>query len=408
MYRFSIVGEYLAMAWAALKTHKLRSFLTTLGIFIGVLTIITIFTTIQGINEYVIGELSNIGSSTVYVEKFPWIIQGDFWKYRNRKNITYKEYRALADQAQEADYIAPRIFTFKTVKYHNEAYERVPVIGTNEQYKDTDNVNPDRGRFFTQLDVNRNHNVCVIGHDVAQNLFKEESPLGKRIRVGSQKYMVIGVNEKRGKVFGQSMDNFVLVPIGTFQGATAGHRGMAVAMAVRDVAKLEDMKEEARGILRRVRKINPGDEDDFALNQQDQLTKAYQSLTGTLFAVVFVIGAVSLVVGGIGITNIMLVSVTERTKEIGIRKAIGARRRNILAQFVIEAIAIASIGGVIGIVFGYIIGNFVLSQMNLSTGVSLSSIFVGFGFSTFVGVVAGFYPAWKAARMNPIDSLHYE
>jgi putative ABC transport system permease protein len=396
------------MAWAALKTHKLRSFLTTLGIFIGVLTIITIFTTIQGINQYVIGELSNIGSSTVYVEKFPWIIQGDFWKYRNRKNITYKEYEALAEQADEADFIAPRIFAMKTVKYRNEVYERVPVIGTNEQYKDTDNVNPDRGRFFTQLDIQRNHNVCVIGHDVAENLFKNDSPLGHRIRVGSQKYTVIGVNEKRGKVFGQSMDNFVLVPIGTFQGATGGHRGMAVALAVTDLARLEDMKEEARGILRRVRKIAPSEADDFALNQQDQLTRAYQSLTGTLFAVVFVIGAVSLVVGGIGITNIMLVSVTERTREIGIRKAIGARKRNILAQFVIESIAIASIGGLIGIVFGYIIGNFVLSQMSLSTGVSVSSIVVGFGFSAFVGIVAGFYPAWKAARMNPIDALHFD
>jgi putative ABC transport system permease protein len=248
----------------------------------------------------------------------------------------------------------------------------------------------------------------VIGHDVAENLFKNETPLGKRIRVGSQKYMVIGVNEKRGKVFGQSMDNFVLVPIGTFQGATTGHRGMAVALAVTDVSKLEDMKEEARGILRRVRKIDAGDEDDFALNQQDQLTRAYQSLTGTLFAVVFVIGTVSLIVGGIGITNIMLVSVTERTREIGIRKAIGARRRNILAQFVIEAIAIASIGGFIGIVFGYIFGNFVLSQMSLSTGVSISSIMIGFGFSAFVGIVSGFYPAYKAARMNPIDALHYE
>jgi putative ABC transport system permease protein len=408
MYRFSIIGEYLAMAWAALKTHKLRSFLTTLGIFIGVMTIITIFTTIQGINEYVIGQLSNIGSSTVYVEKFPWIIQGDFWKYRNRRNITYKEYEALLTQTREADYVAPRIFALKTVKYENEVYESVPVIGTNEQYKDTDNVNPDQGRFFTQLDITRNHNVCIIGYDVAQNLFKNESPLGKRIRIGSQKYLVIGVNEKRGKVFGQSMDNFVIVPIGTFQGATEGHRGMAIALAVKDISKLDDMKEEARGILRRVRKISPGDADDFALNQQDQLTSAYRNLTGTLFAVVFVIGAVSLLVGGIGITNIMLVSVTERTREIGIRKAIGAKKRNILGQFVIESIAIASIGGVIGIVFGYIIGNFILSQMSLSTGVSVSSIMVGFGFSAFVGIVAGFYPAWKAAGMNPIDSLHYE
>jgi putative ABC transport system permease protein len=168
------------------------------------------------------------------------------------------------------------------------------------------------------------------------------------------------------------------------------------------------MKDEARGILRRVRKVPPNEEDDFALNQQDQLTNLYRSLTGTLYMIIFVIGGVSLVVGGIGITNIMLVSVTERTKEIGIRKAIGAKRRNILSQFLIEAVAISSVGGILGILLGYLGGSAILAQMKLSTGVSLSSILVGYGFSTFVGVVAGFYPAWKGARMNPIDSLHYE
>jgi putative ABC transport system permease protein len=376
--RFSLLGEYFVMAWMALKSHKMRSALTTLGILIGVTTIITIFTTIQGMNEYVIGELSNIGSSTVYVEKWPWVIRGDFWRYRNRKEVTYKEYEALAKYSKTADYISPAVWALRTVKYKNEVYERVPVLGTNEQYKDTDNVAPADGRFLTEMDVYRNHKVCVLGDEVAKNLFKDESPIGKRVKVGSDKYRVIGVNEKQGQVFGQSMDNYVLVPYGTFRRVMSGHRGMRISMTVSDVSKLEDMKDEIRG------------------------------LTGTLFAIIFVIGGISLLVGGIGITNIMLVSVTERTKEIGIRKAIGARRRNILSQFIIESIAIASIGGIIGIILGYFGGSIVLSQMELNTGVSLSVIMVGFGFSSFVGVAAGFYPAWKAAKMNPIDSLHFE
>jgi putative ABC transport system permease protein len=408
MNKFAIFGEYLSMAWMALKTHKLRSILTTIGIFIGVTTIITIFTTIQGLNEYVIGQFSSIGAKTVYVQKWPWVIRGDFWKYRNRKEITYKEYEALLQYAKEPHYIAPSLVSFKTVKYENEVYDRVLVFGTTEQYKDTDNINPEKGRFLTALDVHRNHKVAVLGYDVAQNLFKDESPLGKRIKIGSDKYTVVGVNEKAGSFFGQSFDNFVLVPIGTFRRVYGGHRGLTISLTTTDVSRLEDLKDEARGIIRRVRKLAPNEEDDFAINQRDQLTQLYRDLTSTLYAIIFVIGAVSLIVGGIGITNIMLVSVTERTKEIGVRKAIGAKRSNILTQFLIESVAISSVGGILGIIVGYASGNLVLSLMELSTGVSLVSIIIGYGFSSFVGVVAGFYPAWKAARMNPIESLHYE
>jgi putative ABC transport system permease protein len=406
--KYSLLGEYFIMAWMALKSNKMRSALTTLGILIGVTTIITIFTTIQGMNEYVIGQLSNIGSSTVYVQKWPWVIRGDFWRYRNRKEVTNKEYEALVKHSKIADYIAPTIWAIRTAKYKNEVYEQVPVLGTNEQYKDTDNIAPAEGRFLTEMDVYRNHKVCVLGDEVAKNLFKEESPLGKRVKVGSDKYRVIGITEKQGEVFGQSMDNYILVPYGSFRRVTSGHRGMMIAMSVTDNSKIEEMKDEIRGIMRQTRKIPPDGEDDFAINQQDQLTKMYRDLTSTLFMIVFVIGGISLLVGGIGITNIMLVSVTERTREIGIRKAIGARRRNILSQFIIESIAIASIGGIIGIILGYFGGSIVLSLMKLTTGVSLAVIMVGFGFSVFVGVVAGFYPAWKAAKMNPIDSLHFE
>jgi len=264
------------------------------------------------------------------------------------------------------------------------------------------------GRFLTELDVRNNHFVCVLGSEVASKLFKEENPLGRRIKVGSDKYRVIGILEKKGSFFGQSMDNFVIVPIGTFRRVYGGHRGLRIAVMIDQPEQIDDLKEELRGIMRRDRKTKPGEEDDFAINQQDMLTNLYKQLTSTLFAIVFVIGGISLLVGGIGIMNIMLVSVTERTREIGVRKAIGAKRKNILSQFLIEAVVVSSIGGLIGIIFGYLGGTAILAQMDLAIGVSLTSILIGFGFSTTVGVTAGFYPAYKASKLNPIESLRYE
>lgn len=408
MITFTRFGEYLNMAWQALKSHKMRSLLTTLGILIGVTTIITIWTTIQGLNQYVFNQLSNIGAKTIYVEKYPWIIKNDFWKYRNRKNITYKEYTALQKSCTLADKISPEVFSAKQISFGNKQLDNIFVIASNEEYAFTANVAPETGRFFTNLDVRNNQFVCVLGADVAQRLFEKENPIGRRIRIGSDRYRVIGILEQKGSFFGQNMDTFVLVPIGTFRRVFGGHRGIRIALTTAPGVDVEDLKEEVRGVMRRVRKTQPGAEDDFSINQQDMLTQLYQQLTSTLFLIVFVIGGISLLVGGIGIMNIMLVSVTERTREIGIRKAIGARRANIMFQFLIEAILVSSIGGLIGLILGYAGGSLVLAQMDLSTGVGGTAIFIGFGFSTFVGVVAGFYPAYKASRLNPIDALRYE
>jgi putative ABC transport system permease protein len=408
MYNLTRFNEYLIMAWGALKNHKLRSLLTTLGILIGVTTIITIWTTIQGLNEYVYGQLSNIGASTVYVQKFPWVITDDYWKFRNRDDITYKEYEAIDKYATLADAVSPQVESMRQVSYGTETYEQIRVVGTNEDYMETANVYPEVGRFFTSLEVMNNHHVVVLGAELASNLFGQVNPIGRRIKIDSKKYQVVGILEKKGTVFGQSMDNYAIVPIGTFRGIYGGRRGLSIAVMTNNADNLEALKDQLRGIMRRVRKTNPLAEDDFAINQQDMLTDFYAKLTGTLFMIVFVIGGISLLVGGIGIMNIMLVSVTERTREIGIRKAIGAKRKNVLSQFLIEAIVVSSIGGFIGIIFGYAGGSVVLSTMHLTIGVSISAILIGFGFSSVVGVLAGFYPAYKASKLNPIDSLRYE
>jgi len=408
MLTFSRFNEYLIMAWDALKSHKMRSLLTTLGILIGVTTIITIWTTIQGLNQYVYNQLSNIGANTIYVEKYPWIIKGDFWKYRNRKNVTYKEFEALQKFSTLADRIAPEVYAAKHLSYGNEKLENIYIIATTEQYALTAGVFPETGRFITEMDVRNNQFVCVLGADVAERLFKKENPIGRKIKIGSDRYRVIGILEKKGSFFGQNMDTFVIVPIGTFRRVYGGHRGIRIALMAPDAIDVDDLKEEVRGVMRRVRKTKPGLEDDFSINQQDMLSELYAQLTTTLFGIVFVIGGISLLVGGIGIMNIMLVSVTERTREIGIRKAIGAKQKSVLIQFLIEAVMVSSIGGILGIAIGYAGGSAVLAQMDLSTGVGFTSIAIGFGFSTSVGVLAGFYPAYKASRLNPIDSLRYE
>jgi len=409
MYALSRINEYVIMAWDALRSHKLRSLLTTLGILIGVTTIIAIWTTIQGLNDYVYGQLSNIGGNTIFVEKWPWVIQGDFWKYRNRKDVTYREYEAIKKHSTLAYKIAPQVFSPKKVSYKNESFDNIFIIGSTEDYSETANVFPATGRFLTELDVRNNRMVCVLGDEVAKRLFKDENPLERKIKIDGQRYQVIGILERKGNFFGQNMDDFVVVPFGTFRNVTSGHmRGMRISVMTDNPAKLEDLKDEIRGIMRTVRRTPPAEDDDFSINQQDVLTDFYRQMTGTLYLIVFIIGGISLLVGGIGIMNIMLVSVTERTREIGIRKAIGANRRNVLSQFLIEAITISSFGGFIGIILGYAAGTVILSQMDLTTGVSIVSIVIGFGFSTLVGVSAGFYPAFKASRLNPIESLRYE
>lgn len=408
MLTFTRFTEYLSMSWTAIKTHRMRSMLTTLGILIGVTTIITIWTTIEGLNQYVYSQLSRIGSSVVYVEKYPWIIKNDFWRYRNRKKITYKEYEAIKKNCKNCDYVSPEVFSSKRVSYKEEKFNGIFVLGVTEVYDKISNIYPEFGRFITAMDVHSRRRVCLIGADLAKKLFKESNPIQRRIKINGDKYTVVGVLEKQGSMFGMSRDEFVIVPISTFRKVYGGRRGLRLSVMTNNSDKMEDMKDELRGILRKVRKVKPGEPDDFAINQQDMLTEAYASLTTTLFAIIFIIGGISLLVGGIGIMNIMLVSVTERTKEIGIRKAIGAKRKYILSQFLIEAVLISSIGGIIGLIFGYIAGSAILAQMDLSIGVSMTSILIGFGFSTTVGVLAGFYPASKASKLNPIDALRYE
>jgi putative ABC transport system permease protein len=298
--------------------------------------------------------------------------------------------------------------TRRTVKYGSTKLSDVLIYAVEANYKDAANLLPEYGRFLTDTDVERRHAVCVIGQEVAAKLFERMDPIGRKITIGGYKFTVVGVLEKQGELLGRNMDIVVLVPLSIFQKLYGARRSLTILVKVVDASRLAEAEDEIIGILRRVRQVPPDKENDFAINRQDILEDLYKNLTRVLYAVAFGIGALSLLVGGIGIMNIMLVSVTERTREIGIRKAIGAKRSDIMLQFLVESVVISALGGLIGLALGFGVGMILGRLPVLEATVSASAIFLGLGFSCGVGMFAGLYPAWKASRLDPIVALRYE
>ena len=401
--------EGMKIAFHALSANKMRSFLTTLGIVIGITTVIGIHSIIQGLNRSFYTSISALGSDTLYIGKFSWLSRTDWLLARNRKDLTLKrEGKAIKEHATLVKAVAPNVSAQRTVKYKSEKLKNVQITGTTEQYAITSNVIPEYGRMLTRQDVEHRRSVCVIGWEVADKLFKNNNPLGRRVLIGGYKFRVIGVLEKRGSLLGHNLDTEVIIPIGIFQKLYGSRRWLTIEVKVENPALIEEAKDELTGILRRVRKVPPKEDNDFAINQQDMIAGLYKRLTAALYAVAFGVGSIALIVGGIGIMNIMLVSVTERTREIGIRKAIGAKNRDILWQFLIESLAVSALGGMIGIIVGFILAKVVASTTFLSATVSPVSVTIGILFIGMVGLFFGIFPAYKAAKLNPIQALRYE
>ncbi len=406
MKYFIELWEGIKIALSALRANKLRAILTVLGIIVGVTTVIGIVSLTEGLDEAFGEQISALGSDVLYVQKFNWFDRERWETYRNRKDITMKEGNAIRRYSTLVESVSPVVGARRVVKYRNESVEGVTVNGTNEEK--TGSAYPEFGRDLSAMDVENRKNVCVIGWAVADNLFEDKNPLGERIKIGGHPFKVIGVLEKQGSVFGRSLDQEVRIPIGVFYKLYGRQRSVTIQIKVKDTELIEEAKDEIRGILRRVRKVPPDKEDDFAINQMDMILDMYNRLTGVLYAAAIGVGAISLLVGGIGIMNIMLVSVTERTREIGIRKAIGAKKRNVLWQFLIESVVISAVGGIIGIGAGFGLGKVVAAVSPIPATVTLWSVFLGIGFSSAVGIFFGLYPASKAARLNPIEALRYE
>ncbi|MFH1010919.1 MAG: ABC transporter permease [bacterium] len=406
MIRFIIeILEGLRIAFRALRANKVRAILTTLGIVIGVTTVILMSSIILGLNKSVAGQFAFLGSNTVYVSKFEWFSHN--WReMMKRPEITLDHMRRIEEESELAVAVSPWAETQRTVGFRERKLSRVDIGGTNENYIHTNPTRPELGRFITAADVQHNRHVCVLGSEVAQKLFPRQSPLGQRIKIGTISFRVVGVQERIGKLFGQSMDNYVTVPIGTFMKEYGRRHWMSIIIKAASPQEVDNLVYELRGILRRARHLGPLEPDDFGINQQSSLMNAFLRIMTGIYLGGFLIAAISLVVGGIGIMNIMLVSVTERTQEVGLRKALGAKRWMIGWQFLIESAVLCSVGGVLGVGFAYLgtkgVNNFLPTTMPVWV--------VGFGvvFAAFVGLFFGIYPAMKAARLRPIEALRYE
>lgn len=404
------IGEGFRIAARALWANKLRAVLTTLGIVIGIVVVTVIISVIQGLNAFISDEISGLGADTLYITRMPWIISTyeEFVEYQKRRKIKTEHYEMIRDQATLAEAVAPSITTARQMRYKNEVIDRVFITGTSDSYVQTANVMPEKGRFLSAAEIDQRRNVCVIGYEVATNLFKDEEPLGKRVKIGGRPFVVIGVLEKRGQMFGFSMDNFTIIPFTTFQKFYGSRRGLEIQVRAKSPELVEALEDQLVEIMRRVRSIEAGKPNDFSVNKQSQLMDTYNQLTQTLYVVLVGIGSIALLVGGIGIMNIMLVSVTERTREIGIRKAVGAKRRVIMWQFLVESMFISGIGVTIGIAISIGISMIVKSVSPIPVNISTWVLFLGISFTATIGIFFGLYPASKASRLDPIVALRYE
>ncbi len=405
---FIKLWENIKIALSALLQNKLRSVLTTLGIIIGVLTVVSVAAIIEGLNRGFASQIANLGSNALYVQKYPWVIQDDFYKYRNRPNITLQNAKYIKEHMQSAEAIAPSTGTRQDLRYRNQTLNDISVNGITENYDLITGLNVSDGRFITAMEIEKEKPVAVIGYEIKEKLFVNRNPIGERFKIGPATYTVIGVLEKRGSILGQSLDAEVYVPLGTIFKNFGFHRSLSILVKVRDAAMIDQAREELRFLMRTARRLKPTEEDNFSINQQEMLTDLYNKLTKGLYTAAIGIGALSLLVGGIGIMNIMLVSVAERRKEIGIRMAVGAKRRVITFQFLVESVIICGLGGVLAVLLSFLVSIVIKRVTPFPSAVPPWSVVMGLGFAALIGLFFGIYPASRAARLDPIECLRYE
>lgn len=400
------IREGLNISLSAIWANKLRSILTTLGIIIGILTVSLMAMAIQGLEGAFMRSISVLGADVFYIEKFPWETDNAWWKFRGRRDLELNDARAISRESTHAIAVSAETMWMQPVKSEHASSTMVRIAGNTEQSALTRQLNLKEGRFLSKEEVDGARPVCVLGAEIAEKFFPMESPLGRKIKIGQVNFEVIGVNGKMGQFLFGNLDNEIIVPLTRLMAEFSRRPYLWITVKIRDADQMEEAREEMRGILRKSRRVPPGADDDFAINQQEVIVQSFQRVRRVIASAGFFITGLSLFVGGIGIMNIMFVSVVERTREIGIRKAIGAKRRTILIQFLIEAAAICAFGGVLGLAIAFPI-SFAISQF-LPTSISPAVVGLAIGMSLLTGVIAGFVPAWRAARLDPVDALRAE
>ena len=408
----NVIKERFRMTIDAIRQNKLRSMLTLLGISIGVFSVIGVMTAIRTLESSVESGLNVFGTNTFVIQKYSAIMtdHGDE-KYRNRKNIDYPQYEEFKRRAKLPILVSVSEGTSaRNVKYRDKTVKRsIELIGGDEGTVRTYNTYIADGRNVTVDDVHSARNVCLLGMDVVDRLFPFEDPLGKSLQIRGLDYTVVGVTERKGEAFGGSQDNYIAIPISNFlQHFKNRWTTLAISVEAPSAEEYDRTMDEAVGILRAVRKVPPGDENNFEIVSNAEMIERFSGFTKGIKLFALSISVIALLVAGIGIMNIMLVSVTDRIKEIGVRKAIGATRRDILIQFLTEAIFLSEFGGIVGVILGMAGGNVVSFLFNIPAVIPLDWAFYGLVVCSVIGIGFGIYPAWRAASLDPIESLRYE
>lgn len=413
--RFTSIWEAFRVATGSLRANKLRTALTLMGIVVGVTAVIAVVTIIKGLDQTVAQTFSSQGSTVFTISKNPQIIKSreEFIKFNRRKDVTYEDAEAIGRLCTACWRVGIAANAIETVKHADQKAENVRIRGVDPiTMFDIDGVTIDVGRIWTESEGASGREICVIGTDMLKNLFNDapaDRAVGQEIRIDGRPYLVLGVLEPLGSIFGFSRDNVVYIPYSTYQKSYGSRRSLVTFIQVHTAEQLEVAEDQVRTIMRNRRHATSDTEDEgFALETQDVFLNLYGSATSNIYIVTIGVAAISLVVGGIVVMNIMLVSVTERTKEIGIRKAIGARRKDILTQFLIEAVTVAAIGGALGVVTGFGLAYVISALIGFPLLVSVASAVLGVGVSSVVGIVSGLWPAWRAAKLDPIEALRAE
>jgi len=403
------VSESFRIAVSTLRAHKVRSLLTVIGTVIGVMSVVTVVSVIEGVNKYVSERLVEEGSNTFYVDQFGLIT--DYEQYLEalkRKELTLDDARALERLSPSVEAAGAVAGSAKDVRYRSRSVSGVRVLGVDEGYETVQRLEVESGRLLSREDILRKRAACIIGVDVVRKLFSGIDPLGKEVRVGRHTFRIIGVGEKKGSLLGQSQDNFVTIPITSFQKAFGSRSPVTLVAKAKNQASLQIAQDEARSILRARRKVPFSKPDDFSIMSTETFMEIYRKFTSAAYMATIGIASLSLFVGGIVIMNIMLVSVTERTKEIGIRKAVGATRGEIMVQFLIESLILSGSGGIVGVLLGVAVATLIAQVSPLPATIRLWAIVTGLIVACGVGTFFGIYPARRAATQDPIVALRYE
>lgn len=404
--------EVIKVAFASLHANKLRSLLTILGIVVGIFSIIAISTVIEMLQSSIEKGVSQLGQNTFQIQKWPAVNDGgNRRRYRNRPDITLEDFYALKEKLKEAKHVGAEQWTFgKQLKVGNkETNPNVPVAGVTPDAFPNNKWIVEDGRAISERDVQSYQNYIVLGPDVAKKLFPNINPINQYVNLDGHKLKVIGILEKQGEIFGQSRDNFAIVPLTFFQ-SMYGKRNNSINITVmsHDKESYNELIELAEGYFRTIRKIPPGEPNNFDIFSNESVMSQINDITSGVRIGSLVVAGIALLAAGVGIMNIMLVSVTERTREIGIRKAIGAKKKNILIQFLTESVVLSLFGGIIGIVLGIFVGNLAGSFLKASTIIPIDWVLIGVLLCIIIGVTFGTYPAYKASNLDPIEALRYE